>query len=479
MDILTINNLIVAFETSQGELTAVKGVSLSLAQGETLALVGESGCGKTVLCKSMLKILCERGRIKEGEILLSGQDLVPLGEKEMVPCRGREVAMVFQDPMSSLDPTMPVGRQIAEAAAGRADDPKARSLELMRLVEIDHPEERYEQMPHHFSGGMRQRIAIAIALAGDPQILLADEPTTSLDEDTQEQILKLLAKIDIATIFITHDLSLVEDIADRVAIMKDGSIVETGPVGQVFDMPRHPYTKKLLGYLDYGKGRGHDHKHNRQRFDTPLVEVRNLKKSFSLGKDSIHNALDNFSLDIYKGEILGLIGPSGCGKSTLARCLMELYPPTSGEIRFFNEKKRKNWKQMIFQDSDSAFNSRMTIRQIIGEPLRIAEKREPGRERIAELMEQVDLDPALMDRRPYDVSGGQRQRAAIARAISVDPEFIVADEPISSLDISTQAQIVHLFRRLQEERNLTILLIAHDLPMVNHVSDRIVEMGKK
>lgn len=478
MDILTINNLIVAFETPQGELTAVKGVSLSLAKGETLALVGESGCGKTVLCKSMLKILCERGRIKEGEILLSGQDLVPLEEKEMVPCRGRDVAMIFQDPMSSLDPTMPVGRQIAEAAAGRTDDPKARALELMRLVEIDHPRQRYEQMPHHFSGGMRQRIAIAIALAGDPQILLADEPTTSLDENTQKQILKLLAKIDIATIFITHDLSLVEDIADRVAIMKDGRIVETGPVRQVFDAPGHPYTKKLLGYLDYGKGRGHDHKRKHQRFDTPLVEVRNLKKSFSLDRHSIHNALEDFSLDIYKGEILGLIGPSGCGKSTLARCLMGIYPPTSGQIRFFNEKKSKNWKQMIFQDSDSAFNSRMTIRQIIGEPLRIAEKRTPDRQRIAELMEQVELDPALMDRRPYDVSGGQRQRAAIARAISVDPEFIIADEPISSLDISTQAQIVHLFRRLQEERNLTILLIAHDLPMVGHVSDRIVKMGE-
>ncbi|MCQ4636744.1 ABC transporter ATP-binding protein [Anaerovorax odorimutans] len=477
MDILTINNLIVAFETPQGELTAVKGVSLSLAQGETLALVGESGCGKTVLCKSMLKILCERGRIKEGEILLSGQDLVPFGEKEMVPYRGRDVAMIFQDPMSSLDPTMSVGRQIAEAAEGRAEDPKARALELMRLVEIDHPQQRYDQMPHHFSGGMRQRIAIAIALAGDPKILLADEPTTSLDAGTQEQILKLLKKIDIATIFITHDLSLVEDIADRVAIMKDGNIVETGPVEQVFSRPQNPYTKKLLGYLDYGKGRGHSHKHSRQSFDSPLAEVRDLKKYFSLGRHAIHKALDGFSLDIYKGEILGLVGPSGCGKSTLARCLMGIYEPTGGEIRFFNEKKSKNWRQMIFQDSDSAFNPRMTIGQIIGEPLRIAEGKQPEAERIARLMEQVELDPALMERHPYDVSGGQRQRAAIARAISVDPEFIVADEPISSLDISTQAQIVHLFRRLQEERNLTILFIAHDLPMVNHISDRIVEMG--
>lgn len=475
MDMLTINDLVVAFETPTGELTAVKGVSLSLEEGETLALVGESGCGKTVLCKSMLKVLCERGRIKQGQILLSGQDLVPLGEKEMTSYRGKEVAMIFQDPMSSLDPTMSVGKQIAEAAKGKAKDPKSRALELMEQVEIDHPKQRYDQMPHQFSGGMRQRIAIAIALAGEPQILLADEPTTALDEITQAQILRLLKKIDIATIFITHDLSLVEDIADRVAIMKDGSIVETGPVRQVFDHPQHTYTKKLLGYLDYKKGRGHDHKH-RQHFDTPLVEVRDLKKYFSLGRHAVHKALDGFSLDIFRGEILGLVGPSGCGKSTLARCLMDIYKPTSGEIRFFNEKKTNNWKQMIFQDSDSAFNPRMTLGEIIAEPVLISKRKRPDREWIASLMEQVELDPGLMDRHPYDVSGGQRQRAAIARAISVDPELIIADEPISSLDVSTQAQIVHLFRRLQEERQLTILFIAHDLPMVNHISDRIVEL---
>ena len=205
MGLLTINNLIVAFETNHGELTAVKGVSLKLGQGETLALVGESGCGKTVICKSMLKILCERGRIKEGEILLEGQDLVPLEEQEMVPYRGSQVAMIFQDPMSSLDPTMSVGRQIAEVVKG--NNARERALELMRLVEIDHPEQRFDQMPHHFSGGMRQRIAIAIALAGEPKLLLADEPTTALDGGTQEQILRLLKKINVATIFITHDLS--------------------------------------------------------------------------------------------------------------------------------------------------------------------------------------------------------------------------------------------------------------------------------
>ncbi len=576
---LTINDLVVAFETETGELTAVKGVSLELAPGETLALVGESGCGKTVLCKSMLKILCERGNIKQGEILLEGKDLVPLHESEMIPYRGSEIAMVFQDPMTSLDPTMPVGKQIAEViemeelrkmqqakAEGEVDfngpagcsrcvlgaglsiaeetgpetDRKAiresareQAVELMRLVEIDNPELRYDQMPHHFSGGMRQRIAIAIALAGRPKLLLADEPTTALDQDTQAQILALLKKIDISTIFITHDLSLVEDVAERVAIMQAGEIVEAGQVREIFENPQHPYTKKLLGYLDYGKGRGHNHKHTENIHGEPLVEIINAKKYFPLGRKKVQKVLDGFSMTIHKGEIVGLVGPSGCGKSTLARCIMGMYPLTSGEIRYFNTDAQRlrnrggesdaqesagcslqqsyrddsNWKQMIFQDSASAFNPRMTIGEIIAEPMRIAEKKQKAkglfrrkpygskpfddtncqyckawheqmsmRDRVIELMRQVELDPELIDRHPYEVSGGQRQRAAIARAISVDPDLIIADEPISSLDISTQAQIVHLFRKLQEERNLTILFIAHDLPMVGHISDRIIEM---
>ena len=632
---LTINDLIVAFETETGELTAVKGVSLSLAPGETLALVGESGCGKTVLCKSMLKILCERGNIKQGEILLEGKDLVPLQEKEMIPYRGSEIAMVFQDPMTSLDPTMPVGRQIAEViemaelrkfkaqeaaaqaeeevgtdgpveggktgnesvgyngppgcrrcmlgaanamsamnsdrkldslddyarcgAAGEIDRKAIResvskqaidrnairayarkqAIELMRMVEIDNPELRYDQMPHHFSGGMRQRIAIAIALAGRPKLLLADEPTTALDQETQVQILALLKKIDTATIFITHDLSLVEDVANRVAIMQAGEIVETGPVSEIFGHPQHPYTKKLLGYLDYGKGRGHNHKHEETVKGKHLVEIKNIKKYFPLGRKKVHKALDGFSMNIHRGEILGIVGPSGCGKSTLARCIMGMEKLTSGEIIFHNNEVGKqnavnttdsaltvgnadsantcslqspfrtkdNWKQMIFQDSDSAFNPRMTIGEIIAEPMKIALKQNKSkglfqrkaagsqpfeestcqfcnvwhekmsmRDRVIDLMKQVELDPALIDRHPYEVSGGQRQRTAIARAISVDPDLIIADEPISSLDISTQAQIVHLFRKLQEERNLTILFIAHDLPMVNHISDRIIEM---
>ena len=333
---LIINDLVVAFETEIGELTAIKGVSLSLKPGETLALVGESGCGKTVLCKSILKTLCEKGKIRKGKILLDGKDLVPLSEKEMVAYRGSEVSMVFQDPMTSLDPTMSVGNQIAEVIqmSTSRDDARQQAIELMRLVEIDQPEIRYDQMPHQFSGGMRQRIAIAIALAGDPKLLLADEPTTALDQQTQLQILSLLKRIDISTIFVTHDLSLVEDIADCIAIMKDGKIVETGQVNEIFENPQHLYTKKLLGYLDYGKGRGHNHKSGIEDKTDPLIEIINVSKYFKLGRNKVNKALDNFNMTIYKGEIVGLVGPSGCGKSTLARCIMGMHSLTSGEIVF-------------------------------------------------------------------------------------------------------------------------------------------------
>jgi peptide/nickel transport system ATP-binding protein len=263
-------------------------------------------------------------------------------------------------------------------------------------------------MPHHFSGGMRQRIAIAIALAGRPKLPLADEPTTALDQETQAQILALLKKIDTTTIFITHDLSLVEDVADRVAIMQAGEIVETGPVSEIFEQPQHPYTKKLLGYLDYGKGRGHNHKHEETVRGKHLVEIKNIKKYFPLGRKKVHKALDGFSMNIHRGEILGIVGPSGCGKSTLARCIMGMEKLTAGEIIFHNEdlavardgstgghatgspenqnknacslrpsfRTKDNWKQMIFQDSDSAFNPRMTIGEIIAEPMKIAEKQQ-------------------------------------------------------------------------------------------------------
>lgn len=606
-NLLEINNLTVSFENPNGELAAVKGVSLSLHAHETLALVGESGCGKTVLCKSMLKILCGSGRIRRGQILLGGEDLLLAGETQMQRLRGGEIAMVFQDPMTSLDPAFSVGAQIAEVLqihqGFSKESAKRRALELMQMVQIPQAEKRYDQRPSQFSGGMRQRIAIAVALAGEPKLLLADEPTTALDEDAQQAILQLLKKIQretgVAILFITHDLSLVEDVADRVAIMKDGVIVEEGRVADVFAAPAHAYTRKLLGFLDYKKDRGHHHgmrcredrecsdkraseqgKHcecladkrfseayfggrdeisaagNAQTESLPLAEqalpekpmlsVRHLRKSFLVGKAYQHTVFDDFNMDIYRGEIVGLIGKSGCGKSTLARCIMGIEPFESGLIEIGTRNL-----QMIFQDSQSAFNERMTIEEIIAEPLRIAagkrrwlarmagrvmkkdavavqsmdtadralhlggKRRDAAvqamrtmqaaadcrdamrtmqaaadcrdavrtmqtatdcRDAVAQVMCAVELPAGMASRKPYELSGGQRQRTAIARALITKPDFIIADEPLTGLDVSAQAQIVHLFKKLAVENDLTVLFIAHDLPMVNHISDRVIRM---
>lgn len=479
---LTINNLTVSFETPGGKLTAVKDVSLHLAGGETLALVGESGCGKTVLCKSMLKILCSRGRIEKGKILLDGEDLTAASEREMQSYRGGSIAMVFQDPMLSLDPAFSVGEQIAEVLKVHgglsAKAAKARAVELMDMVRIPDAQKRYSQRPYQFSGGMRQRVAIAAALAGEPDILLADEPTTALDEKTRWEIVRLLKDIQektgVAVLFITHDLSLVEDIADRVAIMQDGRIVEEGNVAEVFSAPEHPYTRKLLGYLDYKKGRGHNHRSAAS--DEPVLSVRKLCKSFRLGRKEKNDVLKDFSMDIYRGEIVGLVGSSGCGKSTLARCIAGIDRPDSGVVEFAGGIRM----QMIFQDSQSAFNDRFTVKKIIEEPLRTGAGRiaDAGRrdEAVRNVMRAVELDESLAERKPYELSGGQRQRAAVARALITDPDFIIADEPLTGLDVSAQAQIVHLLKRLAQERGLTILFIAHDLPMVNHISSRIIEM---
>ena len=491
-ELLKINNLIVSFENPAGELTAVKGVSLSLDRGETLALVGESGCGKTVLCKSMLKILCDRGRIRQGEILMEEENLVPLAESQMQAKRGADIAMVFQDPMTSLDPAFSVGEQIAEVLRNHKGmgktEAKERAIELMELVQIADAKKRYRQMPYQFSGGMRQRIVIAIALAAEPKVLLADEPTTALDEETREEILALLKavqrKTGVAILFITHDLSLVEDIADRVAIMKEGMLVEEGVVSEVFEAPKHEYTRKLLGYLDYKKNRGHHHRGHGVadgNASAPLVSVRDLNVSFKIDKVTEHHVLKDFSLDINRGEIVGLVGRSGCGKSTLARCIM-------GLEKYNNKTADRAGKvidiaegvniRMIFQDTGAAFNDRMTVGEIIAEPLRIAGRRNRAvlDEAVKAAMEAVELDVSLADRKPYELSGGQRQRVAIARAIITKPDVIIADEPLTGLDVSTQAQIVHLFKKLSTENDLAILFIAHDLPMVNHISDRVIKI---
>lgn len=508
--ILSVENLRLSFHGPQGDVSAVRGVSLQVSAGETLALVGESGCGKTALCRAVMMLHSQHAAIEGGRILLCGREVTAMSEKELEQVRGRDAAMIFQDPMSSLNPTLSIGRQIMEPVLLHQRvsrrEAKTQALRLLELVGIPQPGIRFGQYPHHFSGGMRQRAAVAIALAARPRLLIADEPTTALDPDTQDQIMGLLRQLasdrDRAMLLVTHDLGLAEQIADKIAVMKDGQIVETGTAEAVFALPRHPYTKQLLRYARYGKGGSHYHgdigweRHGKAAIDgtplpeekkpdghplmeeerEPLVEITGLTKGFRLGRGRVQQVLEGFDLTVTRGEIVGLVGRSGCGKSTLARCIMGVYEPEAGEIRFAEGCR----KQMIFQDSASAFNPRMTIFDIIAEPLVIKKNygsRDDLRERVYDVMDQVGLERQLAERHPYDVSGGQRQRAAIARALITDPDLLVADEPISSLDVSIQSQIVHLLKRLHDERDLTVLLISHDLPMVEHVSDRIVEMG--
>ncbi|MCI8608067.1 MAG: ABC transporter ATP-binding protein [Firmicutes bacterium] len=509
-EVLKIENLHLSFCGEKGSVLAVRGVDLSLKEGEVLALVGESGCGKTALCRAILGLHSQHAVVEEGHIWLCDRDITRMTEKEMETVRGKEAAMVFQEPMTSLNPTYSIGSQIVEAILVHRRMSKAEAkreaMELLGAVGIPQPEQRFYQYPHHFSGGMRQRVAIAIALAADPKVLIADEPTTSLDIAAQNQIVELLGNLcqshSRSMVFITHDLGLAEQLAHRIAVMQQGKIVETGLTTEIFQNPSHPYTKKLLGYAAYGKGTSHYHGKLSQPAGSttktpqcdgrPLVRITDLHKGFFDKKSGrLERVLSGFSMNIYKGEIVGLVGDSGCGKSTLSRCLMGIYEPEQGEIAYEQGCR----KQMIFQDSASAFNPRMTLEQIIAEPLVIAAWRgfhenlpldmrgevkgrrlDAGRlrQKVCQLMEQVELEASLAERHPYEVSGGQRQRAAIARALITDPDFLIADEPISALDVSIQAQIIHLLKKIHDERQLTMLLISHDIPMVEHISDRVV-----
>ncbi|MGN7472380.1 ABC transporter ATP-binding protein [Brevibacillus sp. SAFN-007a] len=576
--VLEVKDLHVSFDTYAGEVKAVRGVSFDLYKGETLAIVGESGSGKSVTSQALMRLIpSPPGRIPKGQVLFEGRDLVTLSEKEMQDVRGRDISMIFQDPMTSLNPTMTIGNQIMESfikhqKLGRSEA-RARAVELLEMVGIPFAKERVDQYPHQFSGGMRQRIVIAIALACNPKIIIADEPTTALDVSIQAQILELLKDIQKKTgtsiIFITHDLGVVANMADRVAVMYAGKIVEIGKVDEIFYDPKHPYTWGLLGSMpsldtddeelmsipgsppDMFKPPVGDAFAARNPYalkvdleyeppmfkisdthyaatwllhemapqiDPPasavrrktattekkkgenlrpqaavsydqrekLVEIKNLKQYFDLGGGQVLKAVDGISFDIYKGEIFGLVGESGCGKSTTGRTILRLYDATDGEVLFKGksvhgkksgaEKKWLNRKiQMIFQDPYSSLNPRLTVSDIIAEGLDI-HKLATKEQRIAkvhELLETVGLNREHANRYPHEFSGGQRQRIGIARALAVDPEFIIADEPISALDVSIQAQVINLLKRLQKEKGLTYLFIAHDLSMVKYISDRI------
>ncbi|WP_438824696.1 ABC transporter ATP-binding protein [Bacillus sp. JJ1474] len=484
------------------EFEAVRGVSFEVRKGETLGIVGESGSGKSVTARSIMRLLpSPPSFMKDGEILFQGENLANKTEKEMEHIRGRDISMIFQDPMTSLNPTIRIGKQIAESLIKHQKlskkEAKNQAIELLKLVGIRDSETRYNQYPHEFSGGMRQRVMIAIALACRPTLLIADEPTTALDVTIQAQILNLMKNMQerfgTSIILITHDLGVVAGMCDRVVVMKNGEIVETGTTEEIFESPKHPYTLKLLNALP---------KLNEKKKPKPaplilpgidssksLLEVHGLKQYFDLGKGNVLKAVDNISFQIKPGETLGLVGESGSGKSTTGRAILRLHEPTGGEVLYQgipvnrltqNEMKTmRRHMQMIFQDPYASLNPRFKVLDIIGQALdihKLSPSKEARKKRVEELLDMVGLEPSHALRYPHEFSGGQRQRIGIARALAVEPKFIVCDEPLSALDVSIQSQVVTLLEDLQHRLGLTYLFIAHDLSMVKHISDRVAVM---
>jgi peptide/nickel transport system ATP-binding protein len=499
--LFSVRDLSVSFATEGGPLQAVDGVSFDLAPGEVLAIVGESGSGKSVTAQTILGLTRSPNARIEGSAWLRGEELLAASEAQLQGVRGERIAMVFQDPMTSLNPVYRVGDQVVEAIRAHregidGDAARQLAIEMLDAVGIPQPERRIDDYPHQFSGGMRQRAMIAMALALDPDVLIADEPTTALDVTIQAQILELLGRLNrernLATILITHDLGVVAEVADRVLVMHEGRIVERGSVDEVFYSPKDPYTRKLLGAvlrLDQAPPL------RPGREGAPVLEVADLVKHYPVKRGLLFGrevdrvrAVDGVSLTVDRGETLGLVGESGSGKSTLCRAVLQLVKPTSGSILFegreiagFSRRQMRPLRptmQMVFQDPYASLNPRKRVGQIVGEPLRV-QKAASGaelRRRVQELLERVGLSPEHYNRFPHEFSGGQRQRIGIARALAPQPRLIVADEPVSALDVSIRAQIVDLLADLQRELGLAYLFVAHDIGVVRHVSDRIAVM---
>ncbi|MEI2467650.1 dipeptide ABC transporter ATP-binding protein [Bacillales bacterium AN1005] len=499
--VLKVDNLRVSFTANEQEVEAVKGVSFEIKKGETLGIVGESGSGKSVTARSIMRLLpSPPSQLKAGNIVFLGEDLADKTEKEMEGIRGKDIGMIFQDPMTSLNPTIKIGKQIAEGLSKHQSMSKAEAkneaLDLLRLVGIRNPHERYNQYPHEFSGGMRQRVMIAIALACRPTLLIADEPTTALDVTIQAQILALMKdmqqRFGTSIILITHDLGVVAGMCDHVVVMKEGEIVESGTTEEIFEQPKHTYTKRLLNALprlDEKKKEKHITNLSSVNQDQPILEVKSLNKHFDLGKGKVLKAVDDISFHIRAGETLGLVGESGSGKSTTGRAILRLHEPTSGETLYqgipVNRLKKRELKalrrhmQIIFQDPYASLNPRFKVLDIIGQALDIHQLYKDSNlrlKKVEELLEMVGLEASHAYRYPHEFSGGQRQRIGIARALAVEPSFIVCDEPLSALDVSIQSQIVKLLEDLQQKLGLTYLFIAHDLAMVKHICDRVAVM---
>ena len=492
MALLNVDNLSVSFVTRNGTNKAVDNVSFSVEERQITAIIGESGSGKSVSCYAMLGLVpSPPGRIDGGTAHFQGQDLLALSEDELRAIRGRDIAMIFQDPMTCLNPFMKIGEQLIEPLTlhkGLAKGPaREKAMALLDEVGIRDPQAAMNAFPHEFSGGMRQRVMIAMALINEPKLLIADEPTTALDVTIQAQILKLIAELqtkrDIGVLFISHDLAVVSDIADLIVVMEKGKVVESGEPKAIFENPQHPYTQKLLAAIPSGQ----------KAADTvapdPLIRIENLRTWFTptAGAEPV-KAVDDVSLEIHRGEVLGLVGESGSGKSTLGRSILRLVPITDGQIHFEDTelsslegrtlKQFRHRMQMIFQDPYASLNPRMTVYDTLAEPLLLhGLVNKAGLDQaIRELMDNVGLARAFVRKYPHEFSGGQRQRIAIGRALATRPEFIVADEPVSALDVTIQAQILDLLADLTKEYGLTMLFISHDLAVIRQIADRIAVM---
>lgn len=500
MALLEVKNLSISFHSRNGVVKAVDDVSFSVDKGETLAIVGESGSGKSVTCYSLLDLLPKPPAVIEGGIAnFDGEDLLACSSDRMRQLRGNHIAMIFQDPMTSLNPFLTVGEQLIEPLIYHTDKTKRtdrsmakkEAVALLDEVGIVNPEARFNSYPHEFSGGMRQRVMIAMALINKPRLLICDEPTTALDVTIQAQILKLIKTLqknrDVAVIFISHDLGVVAGIADKVLVMCDGKTQEQNSTQEVFYNSTNSYTKELLSAIPSGPKATP----NLAQKGPPLLKVEQVKtyfRDFSNRSAKVVKAVDKVSLSIQKGEILGLVGESGSGKSTLGRSILQLAPLTGGSVSFsgtelstLKSNELVPWRrklQMIFQDPYASLNPRMTVYQTLAEPLLyhgLANKKSVAKQ-VEQLMDDVGLARSSVLKYPHEFSGGQRQRIAIGRAIATEPEFIIADEPVSALDVTIQAQILDLILNLVQQRDLTMLFISHDLSVVRHICDRVAVM---
>lgn len=543
--LLEVKNLVTQFRTERELMKAVNDVSFTLHAGETIGIVGESGSGKSVTSLSVMQLIPNPpGKITGGEIIYhtkTGEaiDLVKAREEDMRKYRGNDIAMIFQEPMTSLNPVIKCGEQVMEAILLHQKisrkEAREKTIELFKEVQLPTPEAMLDRYPHQLSGGQKQRVMIAMAMSCNPKVLIADEPTTALDVTVQKTILDLMQKLQVrhnmGILFITHDLGVIAELADRVIVMYKGSIVEQGPVMDIFSNPQHPYTKSLLACrppLDFRVKRlpvvsdfmARDEegnivevhntlkneiisaderklKHTELYQRKKILELKNVrtwypaKKSFFGKVKTYTKAVDDVTFDVYEGETLGLVGESGCGKTTLGRSILKLAEGVSGEILYWGEnlvnmperdfRKHRRNMQIIFQDPYSSLNPRITIGNAIMEPMKfhgILNSNKERKEKVYELLKKVGLEPKHFNRYPHEFSGGQRQRICIARALGLNPKFIICDESVSALDVSVQAQVLNLLNDLKAEFKFTYIFISHDLSVVKFMSDRMVVMQK-